>query len=150
MIGMRPLAASFRCNPILRPLKSSRGRGYPYSTLAGADPAQRACLERDGVCAGQRGATKMSSTTIGARGLATGPRVPAGRAQATRANGVRRLIEWIRNERQIRRSIRELSALDDRLLADIGVPRGHIEYVSRYGRLPHLWGHSVRHWINRP
>ena len=36
----------------------------------------------------------------------------------------------------LRRSVEELMALDDRMLADIGLTRGNVEYAVRYGRLP--------------
>ena len=49
---------------------------------------------------------------------------------------VKRLIAWIRNERRIRRGIRELSQLDDRMLADIGLRRGNVTHAARNGRLP--------------
>jgi uncharacterized protein YjiS (DUF1127 family) len=42
-------------------------------------------------------------------------------------------LRW-RKEVSIRRSIRELDQLDDYALRDIGVDRGAIEYLVRYGR----------------
>ena len=56
---------------------------------------------------------------------------------------IRRLIAWIRAERRIRRGIAELSALDDNLLADIGVARGQIAHASRYGKPPQGWNVDV-------
>ena len=76
----------------------------------------------------------MQRTIIASRAL------PAARERAGTAGNpalvkaVRRLLAWIRSERQIRSGIRDLRALDDQILADIGLPRGHIEYAARYGR----------------
>lgn len=47
-----------------------------------------------------------------------------------------RLIAWIRAEHPMRRHLAELRAADDRMLADIGLARGEIEYSVRHGR----WG----------
>jgi uncharacterized protein YjiS (DUF1127 family) len=74
----------------------------------------------------------MHGTTIAARLLA-GSRGPIGRRQATWAPVLRRLIAWFRNERRIRRGIDELRALDDRMLADIGLTRATIEHAARHG-----------------
>jgi uncharacterized protein YjiS (DUF1127 family) len=52
------------------------------------------------------------------------------------ANVVERFIVWARRRRQVRRNIRRLTVLDDRLLADIGVARDQIRQVARLGRLP--------------
>lgn len=46
----------------------------------------------------------------------------------------RRLIAAIRREREIRRASAHLHSLDDRMLADIGIPHGHISERVRYGR----------------
>lgn len=46
----------------------------------------------------------------------------------------RRLIEVIRREREIRRASAHLHSLDDRMLADIGIPHGHISERVRFGR----------------
>jgi uncharacterized protein YjiS (DUF1127 family) len=47
---------------------------------------------------------------------------------------IKRAISRIGSERRIRRDIGELMALDDRMLADLGVSRSNIEYVVRHGR----------------
>ena len=51
----------------------------------------------------------------------------AARAAAT-------LVEAARREYRVRRAIRSLSELDNRTLNDIGISRGDIPYVARYGR----------------
>jgi uncharacterized protein YjiS (DUF1127 family) len=48
---------------------------------------------------------------------------------------IKRGIAWIEVRRQQRRAMKELMALDDRLLADIGLRRGQIEYMAQYGHL---------------
>ena len=75
----------------------------------------------------------MSSSIIESRasptaGLITGPR--------QLLNLIKRLIAWIVWEWSIRRAINALMALDDRTLADIGLTRGAVEHVARYGRPP--------------
>jgi uncharacterized protein YjiS (DUF1127 family) len=49
---------------------------------------------------------------------------------------IKRAISRIGSEHRIRRDIGELMALDDRMLADLGVSRSNIEYVVRHGRQP--------------
>ena len=49
---------------------------------------------------------------------------------------LKRLADWIGAEWRLRRSIETLRSSDDRMLADIGLTRGSIEYAVRYGRLP--------------
>jgi uncharacterized protein YjiS (DUF1127 family) len=44
------------------------------------------------------------------------------------------LIAAIANELRIRRDIRQLAAMDDYMLKDIGLHRGEIEYSVRYGK----------------
>jgi uncharacterized protein YjiS (DUF1127 family) len=56
--------------------------------------------------------------------------------QAALANLAERWIAQISSEWQVRRGIDALMALDDRMLADIGLTRGAVEYAARYGRLP--------------
>jgi len=56
--------------------------------------------------------------------------------QAVLANLAKRWIDQIRWERQVRRGIDALMALDERMLHDIGLTRGAVEYAARYGRLP--------------
>jgi uncharacterized protein YjiS (DUF1127 family) len=44
------------------------------------------------------------------------------------------LIAGIANELRIRRDMRQLAAMDDHMLKDIGLRRSEIEYCVRYGR----------------
>jgi uncharacterized protein YjiS (DUF1127 family) len=48
--------------------------------------------------------------------------------------GIMLLIAAIANELRIRRDMRQLAAMDDQMLKDIGLRRGEIEYCVRYGR----------------
>jgi uncharacterized protein YjiS (DUF1127 family) len=83
----------------------------------------------------------MVGSTIEARASPAVGQGKAGRWQVARL--IRRLIVWTRSER---RGIDELRALDDHLLADIGLTRAHIEYAeyaSGYGGLPKGWNDSL-------
>jgi uncharacterized protein YjiS (DUF1127 family) len=53
---------------------------------------------------------------------------------AALASPIKQGIAWIGSRRQLRRSIKELLALDDRMLRDIGLRRSEVEYTVRYGR----------------
>jgi uncharacterized protein YjiS (DUF1127 family) len=50
------------------------------------------------------------------------------------ARGLAWLIAAIVNELRIRRDMRQLAAMDDHMLKDIGLRRSEIEYCVRYGR----------------
>jgi uncharacterized protein YjiS (DUF1127 family) len=50
------------------------------------------------------------------------------------ARGLAWLIAGIANELRIRRDMRQLAAMDDHMLKDIGLRRSEIEYCVRYGR----------------
>jgi uncharacterized protein YjiS (DUF1127 family) len=78
-----------------------------------------------------------------------------GAAVAGRSNGngplqlAARAFAWIAEQRRINRTIAMLSNLSDHTLADIGVERGDIPRVARYGRDTlrngsardgHIWG----------
>jgi uncharacterized protein YjiS (DUF1127 family) len=58
-------------------------------------------------------------------------RLPAG---AFLASLIRRSIEWLKERHRMRRATDELMALDDRMLADIGLSRGEILRAVRHGR----------------
>jgi uncharacterized protein YjiS (DUF1127 family) len=77
----------------------------------------------------------MSSSTIEAN-LARGAGLHVQSWPAALARPIKLGIAWIRFRRQLRRDVKELMALDDHLLADIGLKRGQIEYVVQYGHLP--------------
>jgi len=47
-----------------------------------------------------------------------------------------RLFEQIAHRRAIRRDLNRLMEFDDRELADIGLNRGEVVHLVRYGRLP--------------
>lgn len=49
---------------------------------------------------------------------------------------VMRQLETIRLKRQIYRDLDDLFALNDRMLADIGLTRDDVEHAARHGRLP--------------
>lgn len=73
----------------------------------------------------------MSTTTI---------ETPMARSAALNAwpaapvRSIMRGIAWLLSRRRLRRAIKELRALDDRTLRDIGLRRGEVEYAARYGR----------------
>ena len=46
---------------------------------------------------------------------------------------IRRLIEKVRFELEVRRSLREVQGFDDMMLRDIGLQRGGIEHALRNG-----------------
>jgi uncharacterized protein YjiS (DUF1127 family) len=71
----------------------------------------------------------MSSLLIGCSPLETSaPRAATGPSWWTR------LTRLVANEYRIRRGTREMRALDDRMLHDLGLDYGGIEYVARFGR----------------
>ena len=53
---------------------------------------------------------------------------------AALARPIRQGIAWIGLRRRLRRDVRELMALDDRMLEDIGLRRGDVDYAVRYGK----------------
>jgi uncharacterized protein YjiS (DUF1127 family) len=54
---------------------------------------------------------------------------------AVLANWIARLIDWIQSRHRARRAFAELTALDARMLADIGLSREAVEPAARCGRL---------------
>jgi uncharacterized protein YjiS (DUF1127 family) len=77
----------------------------------------------------------MSSFTIESRtARVAAPAVGSWRNVLVKSIG--RGFAWIASRRRMRHDIDALMALDDRMLADIGLGRGDVEYVARYGRLP--------------
>jgi uncharacterized protein YjiS (DUF1127 family) len=53
---------------------------------------------------------------------------------ATAARSSAWLIAAIGQKLRIRRDMRQLAAMDDHMLKDVGLRRGEIEYSVRYGR----------------
>jgi uncharacterized protein YjiS (DUF1127 family) len=53
---------------------------------------------------------------------------------AAAARGLAWLIAAITHELRIRRDMRQLAAMDDHMLKDIGLHRAEIEHCVRYGR----------------
>ena len=92
----------------------------------------------------------MSTTTIERRSLPTARRAAGRAVLAAPLKAGKRLMAWISDERRIRRGIRELRALDDRLLADIGLSHGGIEHAARYGRRAEPWDATLWHWVGKP
>jgi uncharacterized protein YjiS (DUF1127 family) len=85
----------------------------------------------------------MDKSVIAARQLPVRVLGSARSWKAALVNTVNRLVAWINSVRAIRSGIAELRAMDDRLLADIGLTREQVEYLSRYGRLPKGRGNAV-------
>lgn len=56
---------------------------------------------------------------------------------------VHRLIEKIRFELEVRRSLREVQGFDDKMLGDIGLQRGGIEHALRNGAVDAIVGRSA-------
>jgi uncharacterized protein YjiS (DUF1127 family) len=50
------------------------------------------------------------------------------------ARSIRQGIAWVDSRRRLRRAVKELRALDDHILRDIGLRRSEVEYAARYGR----------------
>jgi len=64
----------------------------------------------------------------------TSPAFSRSRQHRTTATGLlSRLIEKIRFELEVRRSLREIQTFDDKMLRDIGLQRGGIEHALRNG-----------------
>jgi len=77
----------------------------------------------------------MSNSSVESRSLLNDrPQTEPWRAAL--ANLIKRWGARIKNERRVRDAMNELAALDDRMLADIGLSREDVEHVVRHGRLP--------------
>jgi uncharacterized protein YjiS (DUF1127 family) len=50
------------------------------------------------------------------------------------ARPIKQGIAWIAARRELRRAVKELMALDDRILRDIGLRRSEVELAARFGR----------------
>jgi uncharacterized protein YjiS (DUF1127 family) len=84
------------------------------------------------------GAAAPEGFTVGAAALpAVEPR-RRGSWTGVLVRAARHVLARIGAGRRVRRRTAELMALDDRLLADIGLTRGQIVHASRFGRLPKL------------
>jgi uncharacterized protein YjiS (DUF1127 family) len=83
----------------------------------------------------------MSSSTIEAR-LARSAGLNSESWPATLARAIKRGIAWIEFRYRQRREMKELMALDDRLLADIGLRRGQVQYLAQYGHLSKVTDHD--------
>ena len=67
----------------------------------------------------------------------------AGRTQTARNGGLAGLLarftDWFAERRRYRTTVRELEALDDTLLNDLGIMRGQIELVARHAAAHQPW-----------
>jgi uncharacterized protein YjiS (DUF1127 family) len=83
----------------------------------------------------------MSSVTHSQTSLSINPTYGARQV----AGGlIRRLIEKVRFELEVRRSLREVQGFDDKMLRDIGLQRGGIEHALRNGSLDMIAGKALR------
>jgi uncharacterized protein YjiS (DUF1127 family) len=72
------------------------------------------------------------STTVSTREMRiTAPATTAGLAMV--ANTISRCVAWVRHQQSIRRDIATLMALDDHLLADMGLSSNTIRQAVRNG-----------------
>jgi uncharacterized protein YjiS (DUF1127 family) len=58
------------------------------------------------------------------------------------AKAIARCLAWIRCQRRTRRGYRQLIALDDYMLADMGLTRDQVGYAVRHGGLPEERGEN--------
>jgi uncharacterized protein YjiS (DUF1127 family) len=86
-------------------------------------------------CVDARPKEEVMTTLSSARPLRPAWAASPGRSawRSTRA-AISGLIAAINRARKIRRSVIELSSWDDRMLSDIGLTRGDIKRVVRFGR----------------
>jgi uncharacterized protein YjiS (DUF1127 family) len=64
-------------------------------------------------------------------------------------DSIRWSIDRIRARHRMRRGVDELTALDDRMLADIGISRSEILYSARFGRLPNRGREDLHQYEHR-
>jgi uncharacterized protein YjiS (DUF1127 family) len=84
----------------------------------------------------------MDSAPITARALSVGSHGSAGPWNVAFVKVANQLIAWISVQWGTRSRGTELSTLDCRLLADIGLARRRIDQIRRYDRLPKRWCHD--------
>ena len=80
----------------------------------------------------------MDNSLFAARSVASAHRDTAS-IKAMLVKPIGWLASLVSSERAMRRGTAELRAMDDRLLADIGLTRELVEYLARYGTLPRDW-----------
>ena len=85
-----------------------------------------------------------SSALVAGRAWLAGDSSSAVSWPAALAKSLARPIARMQSRRRTRRAIEELMALDNRMLADIGISRGEIEYAASFGRLPGRSGDGRR------
>jgi uncharacterized protein YjiS (DUF1127 family) len=78
----------------------------------------------------------LATGSIKGQTLPAAARSSAASRQTLLVSSIKQLIAWIRSTHRVHRGIHELMALDDRMLADIGLNRGAIMYTAQHGRLP--------------
>lgn len=61
---------------------------------------------------------------------------PATTGWAKAVDAARRALARFRHWRQVRRNIALLSSLDDKMLADVGIPRDQVKHVAGLGYVP--------------
>jgi len=84
----------------------------------------------------------MDNAPITTRALPVGSYGSAGSCNVTLVKAVNQVIAWISVQWGTRSRGTELSTLDCRLLADIGLARRRIDQIRRYDRLPKRWCHD--------
>ena len=75
----------------------------------------------------------MSSSTIESP-MARGAELNGESWPTALARPIREGIACIAARRRLRRAIKEMMALDDRILRDIGLRRSEVEFAARFGR----------------
>jgi len=91
----------------------------------------------------------LTTDSIECRTLPTAALSSVGSCQALLVNSSKQLIAWIRSTHRMHRAIHELMALDDRMLADIGLSRGEVMYSARHGSPPNILNAGASHVTSR-